>query len=226
MAVKLERFSPSVLTRAADFMIENRRKGFPALADCIQVCNEIKARDEAALNPASSRSRKPQKRDWSDPAIAKEADAMICARENSELVRMAMTEGWLLGLWIFFAKSGRAPVGCTEEGEDERHEIKVSARAAASGLSEIERHPNGAVCEPCARSRGAKPDPAFSETWSGKCMHCGTETACTCPSEWTWPVGRFDRTANVRASVRDFREGQAKRLERIEALLSRSATGL
>ena len=42
MIERLERFDPSVLKRAADYMIDNRRS-FPALSDCRIVCEQIDA---------------------------------------------------------------------------------------------------------------------------------------------------------------------------------------
>jgi hypothetical protein len=220
MIERLERFGPSVLARAADYMIDNR-KGFPALSDCRIVCEQIQATDKEHLNPSAAK-RPPKQRDWTDPAVAQEADKMFSDPEHRQLPLLALSEGWGADLWHFIAEHRRLPAGCNADGEDEQHNLKQQRLDTNADFEEAKAHPNGSVCWHCAKERGAILMIVHgAEQWIAKCLHCRQIVTCSSPIDWKWPYASngLELTKNL-SRLRDAIERKIAQMEeRLIALI-------
>jgi hypothetical protein len=137
-------------------------------------------------NEKQASSDRELSRDWTDPAVQRAADELLI--DHVELALTAARERWLLDLWMFLAVHGRAPSMRISGSKilDEREDLRRKRIETDAALAEFDAHPDGSICEDCARERGAVQH-QNAVSWSGVCVHCGQCTMCTAITDWTWP---------------------------------------
>ena len=96
----IEMFSPEEQNKAADIIIRTS-KWFPKPQEVVAACIEAK---ELLAPKGPQDFEKPKHLDWTKEALMR-ADRMI----QSEIGRTAADEGWILGLWDHYRKTGRQP---------------------------------------------------------------------------------------------------------------------